>query len=128
MNVLDLVDPWLEFPVPEDRRGVAGRGQGHVWQNKCGCVGNTSKLQRYLSIPDMCSPRFRAPGRCGCTVAPIIITSPIQGNEGIPTLSSSDTGKLSVFEAPLEGAKVHQGIVHCAGFIRDRMTEIPQTS
>jgi len=29
MNVLDLVDPWLEFSFFEDGRGVAGRGQGH---------------------------------------------------------------------------------------------------
>ena len=25
MNILDLLDAWLEFPVLEDRRGVAGR-------------------------------------------------------------------------------------------------------
>jgi len=29
INILDLVDPWFEFLVPEDRRGVAGRAQGH---------------------------------------------------------------------------------------------------
>ena len=35
INVLDLVDPWLEFPVLEDGRRVAGRAQGHGWR-KCG--------------------------------------------------------------------------------------------
>jgi len=30
MNILDLADPWFEFHVPEDRRGVAGRAQGHA--------------------------------------------------------------------------------------------------
>ena len=29
IKVLDLVDPWLEFPIVEDGRGVARRGQGH---------------------------------------------------------------------------------------------------
>ena len=27
-DVLDLVDPWLEFPVLEDGRGVAGQVHG----------------------------------------------------------------------------------------------------
>jgi len=29
VDVLDLVDPWFQFPVVEDRRGVTGRVQGH---------------------------------------------------------------------------------------------------
>ena len=31
VNVLDLVDPWLQFPVPEDGRGITSRTQGHGW-------------------------------------------------------------------------------------------------
>jgi len=46
INVLDLVDPRLEFSVFED--GVIGRAHGHGWQNKYGGVGNTSRLQCYL--------------------------------------------------------------------------------
>ena len=57
INVLDLVDPWLEFPVFEDG-GVISRVHGHGRQNKCGGVENASRLQCYyrrLSIPQTCA-------------------------------------------------------------------------
>ena len=44
INVLDLVDPWLEFSVFEDG-GIISRAHGHGWQSKRGGVGNTSRLQ-----------------------------------------------------------------------------------
>ena len=47
VNVLDLVDPWLEFSVFEDRKEVAGRVQGHG-RNEHGSVGNTSRPRRYI--------------------------------------------------------------------------------
>ena len=34
VNILDLVNPWLQFSVLEDGRGVVGRIQGHGWKNK----------------------------------------------------------------------------------------------
>ena len=36
LDVLDLVDPWLQFSVLEDGRGVAGRVQSHGRHSKCG--------------------------------------------------------------------------------------------
>ena len=44
-KVPDLVDPWLQFPVFEDRRGVAGRAQEHGWQGECDNVENKSQSQ-----------------------------------------------------------------------------------
>ena len=29
VKVLDLVDPWLQFTVFENRQGVVGRSEGH---------------------------------------------------------------------------------------------------
>ena len=43
IEVLDLVDPWLEFSVFKDEGRVVGRGQGHGWQIERDDVGSTSK-------------------------------------------------------------------------------------
>lgn len=38
VNILDLVDSWLQLPAFEDRRGVTGRVEGHrsgrVWRTR----------------------------------------------------------------------------------------------
>jgi len=47
VNVLDLVDPWFQFPVFEDRSGVTGRIQGHGWQGECDGVESKSQPRRH---------------------------------------------------------------------------------
>ena len=49
MEVLDLVNFWLQSPAFEDGSGVAGRVQGHGWERKCGNMGNTSKPRHYIA-------------------------------------------------------------------------------
>ena len=35
VNVVDLVDPWLQISIFEDGRGIIGRFQCHGRQNEC---------------------------------------------------------------------------------------------
>ena len=61
-NILDLVDSWLQFPILEDRRGVAGWAQ-HGKQGKRDNVWNTSKSR---CQPETCQgrPHFPLQGIC----------------------------------------------------------------
>jgi len=58
VNVLDLVDPWLQLSVFEDRGGVTGSVQGHGWQDEC-------REQEPVTMPLSCTgsgpppPHFR---------------------------------------------------------------------
>ena len=59
LKVLDLVDPWLQFSVFEDGRGVAGRLHCYVRQGKYNNVENTRRSRCfYISYTDVHSPHF----------------------------------------------------------------------
>ena len=60
LDVLDLVDPWLQFSVFENRGTVTGRVESYGWQSTFGkswgaqVIHDTSIIRRQA-----CLPRFR---------------------------------------------------------------------
>ena len=60
VDVLDLVDPWFQFSILEDRKGIAGRVQGHG-QNEHDSVGEhqqAAMLYIVVHIENTCRLHF----------------------------------------------------------------------
>ena len=112
INILDLVDPWLDFPIFGDGRGVAGRGQGHdcrtsaiMWGTRasCGAICRSLTCARHtFALREGAGVRSSAP----ITTVPRkdIGSRKLRNSERFPHLIS-ETGRLSIYGAPPGSAK-----------------------